>query len=183
MTAEEIEGIIERVRGGDRAAYAAVVREYQHEIWRVAAYALRGRSETEDLVQQAFVVAYHRLDRYERGRDFGAWLRGIARNLVRDRVKAQARESRRMQRYLTHLEGSATTDGEADARETSLRRALSDCREKLSSQAREALALRYDEGLDFAGVARAMGRTVAAARQLLQRTRLDLRHCIEGKLA
>jgi RNA polymerase sigma-70 factor (ECF subfamily) len=177
-----IEQAIERVRAGDTAAYRLVVRAYQHEIWRVAAYALGTRLETEDLAQQAFVVAYQRIDRFERGRDFGAWLRGIARNLVRDQVRKKAREDQRMRRYLAYLEASVPKD-DADAREAEMRRALAACREELPDAAREALALRYDEGHDFSRVAEAIGRTVAGARQLLQRTRLQLRQCIEGRLA
>lgn len=181
MRAEEIDEVIGRVRGGDADAYAEVVRAYQHEIWRVAAFALGNGQQTEDLVQQSFVVAYQRLERYERGRDFGAWLRGIARNLVRDQVRKRAREDQRMKRYLVYLE--ARSADVADAREESLRAALAECREELSEGAREALALRYERGHDFSAVAEAIGRTVAGARQLLQRTRLQLRHCIEGKLS
>ena len=181
MRAEEVDEVIERVRGGQVEAYAEVVRFYQHQIWRVVAYALRTRAESEDLVQQTFVVAYRELDRFERGRDFGAWLRGIARNLVREQVRKRAREEVRMRRYLDHLE--ALDVDRADDREAALRRALTECRETLPDAAREALALRYDAGHDFSSVASAIGRTVAGARQLLQRTRRELRHCIEGKLA
>lgn len=181
MEAEAIDSVIERVRAGDIAAYGEIVRAYQHDIWRVTAFALGGPDVTEDLVQQAFVIAYRRLDRYERGRDFGAWLRGIARNLARDQVRKRAREDARMKRYLHHLEARSVDD--ADDREARLCAALRACREELSATAREALSLRYDEGCDFGAVAAAMGRTVAGARQLLQRTRLSLRHCIEGRLA
>ena len=181
MEASEIDSVIKRVRGGDVAAYGQIVRSYQNEIWRVTAFALGSSNATEDLVQQAFVVAYQRLHRYQRGRDFGAWLRGIARNLVRDQVRKKAREDVRMRRYLHHLEARAVAD--ADDREERLRAALQACRDELSEAAREALALRYDEGCDFAAVAAAIGRTVAGARQLLQRARLQLRHCIDGRLA
>ncbi len=183
MKAGDIEMVIEKVQAGDQVAYGAVVRAYQHELWRVASYALRSQDETEDLVQQAFVVAYQQLDRYERGRDFPAWLRGIARNLVRERVRQRSREDQRMRRYLTYLEAQAPHDAAADAREVALRAALRTCRDDLSEPSRRALAARYDGGQDFSEVASAIGRTVAGARQLLQRARLQLRQCIEGKLA
>lgn len=175
--------VIDRVKRGDTEAYGAIVRAYQHDVWRVAAFALSGRDESEDLVQQAFVVAYQRIDDYERGRDFGAWVRGIARNLVRDHVRRRAREDRRMMRYLSHLEAQAGEDEAADAREETLREALVACREKLSEPARDALALRYERAQSFTRIAAAIGRTVAGARQLLQRTRMELRHCIQGRLA
>ncbi len=182
MRDEEIDRVIERVRAGDTAAYREVVRHHQRDVWRVVAFALSRPEETEDLVQQAFVLAYQQLDRFERGRDFGAWLRGIARNLARAELRRRAREDRRMDRYLHYLEAQAPDDRGPDTREERLRRALAECREHLPESAKEALALRYDRAWSFASVARALGRTVAGARQLLQRARLDLRHCIEGKL-
>lgn len=183
MNAEEIDAVVAQVRAGHTEAYAEIVRAHQHEVWRVAAFALGSSQQTEDLVQQVFVIAYQRIDRFEKGRDFGAWLRGIARNLVRDEVRKRAREARRNKRYRVHLEVLAEDGAAAEARAASMRRALAECREALSDSAREALSLRYEAGHDFTAVAEAIGRTVAGARQLLQRTRRELRHCIEGKLA
>jgi len=176
-----IDDALARVRRGDTAAYGDVVRAYQHEIWRVAAFALRDRAGTEDLVQQTFVEAYARLDRFESGRDFGAWLRGIARNLVRQELRRRARDNRRLLGYSSHLD--ALGDADADVREDALRRALADCAAALPEAAQRALELRYRDALDFTAVAKAVGRTVAGARQLLQRARNDLRHCIQEKLA
>ena len=79
-----LDSVIQAVRQGRVEAYAAVVRRHQEEIWQIAAYSLRDASETEELVQRVFVQAYTRLGSYELGRDFGAWLRAIARNLVRE---------------------------------------------------------------------------------------------------
>ena len=183
MNANEIDDIIDRVGRGETSAYAGIVRAYQHQIWRVAVFALQSREETEDLVQQAFVIAYRDLDRYQRGRDFGAWLRGIARNLVREHIRRRVREGRNYRSYHVHLAALGTEDASRDEREASLRKALGECRDELSDQARTAIELRYERALDFAAIADAIGRTVAGARQLLQRTRLQLRNCIQGKLA
>ena len=82
--------------------------------------------------------------------------------------------------YSNHLD--ALGDSEADVREDALRRALADCAEALPEASRRALELRYRDALDFTAIAEAVGRTVAGARQLLQRARNDLRHCIQEKL-
>jgi len=182
MTAAQIDQVIERVLAGEQQAYGRIVRRYQQELWRVAAFALRDRAQTEDLVQQAFVTAYTKLDSFERGRDFGAWLRGITRNLARQELRRRARDDRRLMSYLAHLEALGDDDS-ADEHEAALRSALADCEQHLPQPARKALRLRYSEALDFAAVADAIGRTVAGARQLLQRVRLQLRDCIQEKLA
>jgi RNA polymerase sigma-70 factor, ECF subfamily len=177
-----IDELIAEVREGNLEAYGEVVRRHQREVWQVASFALHDKTGTEDLVQQAFVVAYERLAGFERGRDFGAWVRAIARNLAREEIRRRVRKQRLLGGYADHL-ASLGDDDHADEREAALRRALADCEEGLGPDARRALALRYREARDFTTVAAALDRTVAAARQLLQRVRADLRACIEGKLA
>ncbi|MHC4505763.1 MAG: RNA polymerase sigma factor [Planctomycetota bacterium] len=88
---ENVKLAIDAVLGGRIEAYAEVVRAYQSDVWRVAAYALRDVSTTEDLVQQVFVYAYMSLESYDADRDFGVRLRSIARNLVRNEIRRSAR--------------------------------------------------------------------------------------------
>ena len=45
----------------------------------------------DDIAQETFVVAYKKLTMFERGTNFGAWLRTIARNLVRNELRRQGR--------------------------------------------------------------------------------------------
>ncbi len=183
MTPDETRAVIERVRGGDVEAYAELVSAFQRDVWRVVAFALRDPDGTEDLVQQSFVTAYLRLDSFQPGRDFRPWVRGIARNVLREELRRRGRTSARMRRYRAHLETVGRDDPAADRREDELREALARCREGLSENTRHALDLRYGHSLGFAQIADSLGRTVAAARQLLQRARLALRTCIQERLA
>ena len=73
-------------------------------------------------------------------------------------------------------------DGEDDDPLAAHRAALTACRGTLPEPAAEALRLRYEGGKPFAEVADALGRTVAGARQLVQRTRSLLRDCVERRL-
>ena len=174
---------IRQVLAGDVDAYAEVVQAHQHEVWRVAAYALRDRAATEDLVQQVFLAAYTKLDQYDPGRDFGAWIRTIARNQVRNELRRSARETRWLGRYREHLAQRLERSDAADAAEQELRDRLARCREELSPPAREALSLRYEQSQGFDEIATTLGRTVAATRQLLSRVRAALRRCLEAQEA
>lgn len=173
--------IVARVRAGDVEAFSPLVREHQESVWRTVSFVLADRALAEDLVQQAFVDAYRKLGGFRDGGDFGAWVRGIARNLVRQELRRRGREERRLDVYREHLE--AREDGEADARELELHAALARCRDQLPEDSRTALAMRYERGLDFSEIAEEMGRTLGGARQLLQRVRGNLRRCIEQRLA
>ena len=155
---------------------------YQQDIWRIVVYVLIDTSAAEDLVQEVFVQAWFSIDAFKEGRDFGPWLRTIARNAVRKELRRQMREDRRVATYQERVV-ARMEDGEAhQQRDAQLRDALAACRKKLSTQASQALDLRYERGQGFDAIAETLGRTVAAARQLLTRTRVTLRECVEFRL-
>src|ERR1051325_5886905 len=103
MNNPEIDSVVMRVLGGEIDAYEAIVRCYQAEVWKVVAAMLLDMPRTEDLVQQTFINAYQHLHHYQRGRDFGAWLKQIARNQVRQEIRGRAREGHRLERYQNQL--------------------------------------------------------------------------------
>ena len=178
----ETDGIVTRVLGGDIDAYEAIVRAYQHEIWKVVSAMLFNRHQTEDLVQRTFINAYQHLHRYQLGRDFGAWLKEIARNEVRQELRRGMREDRRLEIYQIHV--LQTYDASIDSATTDdLEQALQKCSEQMPPASAEVVKLRYQAGRSFTEIAAHLGRTVEATRQHLARIRLGLRECIEKHLA
>jgi len=182
MNAVETERCIALVLSGQLDAYAELVQAYQQDVWRVVAAMLLDTQKTEDLVQQAFVNAYRHLDRFEPGRDFGRWLKEIARNLVRHELRTRWREDRRLELYRRHLL-SACDDADAADTENRVAEALAGCEQNLPADAANLVNLRYRQALDFGQIASRVGRTVEATRQQLARIRLALRDCIQRKLA
>jgi RNA polymerase sigma-70 factor (ECF subfamily) len=183
MSTPEADRIVTEVLGGRIEAYAGIVRLYRRDVWRVVAALLRDAQQTEELVQQVFVDAYAVLSRYETGRDFGAWIKSIARNLVREELRRRDREARRLQLYRNHLEARLRDDATDEQHAQRLSEAQAACRERLADTARQALDLRYGESRSHEEVAAALGRSVEAVRQLLFRVRVVLRDCIEHRLA
>ena len=84
--------------------FADLVKEHQVSM-RVFVRSLGVESVwVDDLAQDAFVVAYREMDSYDPDRDFGKWLRGIARNLVRNELRKQGRHRRILHESLSqHL--------------------------------------------------------------------------------
>jgi RNA polymerase sigma-70 factor (ECF subfamily) len=179
----ETEVLVSRVLAGEVESFAALVRRHEKEVWRVGAAMLGDRSATANLVQQTFVNAYEHLEQYRPGHDFSRWLKGIARNLVREDLRRSEREGRTMIAYRDYLLDLYSDEGRAEQHARDLQRAVAACREQLAPAASKALALHYDEGLTVEEVASAIARTVAATRQLLFRARLALRVCVEKRLA
>jgi len=182
MESEQVEAVVDRVLGGEQESFTDLVRAFQQDVWRVCAFALHDVTGTEEMVQRALVQAYFKLDTFDTRRDFRAWIRAIARNELRQEFRQRSRYRERLKRYRTHVETLMADDEQAEHYESELRDALRHCRERLTEPARRALDLRYGRSMDFTDIADALGRSVAAARQLLQRTRLTLRLCIEGRM-
>jgi RNA polymerase sigma factor (sigma-70 family) len=71
--------LVTRARSGDVDAFTELVRSYQAMALGYAYSSLGDFQVAEDIVQQAFVVAYRNLSRLEKPERFGGWLRGIVR--------------------------------------------------------------------------------------------------------
>jgi RNA polymerase sigma-70 factor (ECF subfamily) len=176
------EQIIGHVLSGHTEAFAELVRLYQREVWAVVSAMLLDRTKTEDLVQQTFVNAYQRLDRFERERDFGAWIKEIARNQVRQELRSRQREGHRLELYHRHL-STQMEDPPVLEGQKRLADALVECIQKLPTAAAEMIQMRYEDAMDFGRIAAQLGRTVEATRQHLARIRITLRDCIRKRLA
>ncbi len=173
---------IENVLAGELDQYHDIVRFYEADVFRIAAPVLGSRSAAEDVTQEVFITAYQRLESFDLSQPFRPWLLGIAVNLVRNELRRRSRETARMELYSYYLGAVESDDRPPDSQEAASV-ALVKCREGLAKVAAVAIRSRYDEGLDLEAVADRLQRSVTATRQLLYRTRITLRDCIESHLA
>lgn len=179
----EVDRIVERVLKGQIEAYSEIVRRFQKDVWKIAAVALQERDATADLVQEILVEAYFHLGRYQAGRDFGAWLRGVARNHVREMLRSRSRETRLLQSYRDRLAERLADADSCDRHEASMSEAHRRCREQLPPHSVQVLALRYEEDLSHQDIASRLGKSMEAVKQLLYRVHLLLRDCIQKRMA
>lgn len=136
----------------------------------------------DDLAQEAFLVAWRERDCFDRQRDIGKWLRGIARNLVRNELRKQARRQRLLHEGLTQLlvEAADSEDAPGAPSWAACRMpALRDCVEQLPPKSRQLVAGRYGDGWKAPDLADHLGMTAAAVRQALARIRQQLKSCVD----
>lgn len=174
--------LIDTVRAGQHDAFAEVVRRYQGEVWKVVAGMLSGLRRSEDLVQQVFIKAFFALDEFDTAREFGPWIRTLARNEVRQHLRSREREGRRLdvyqQQLLVHL-----ADAEIETRQAAREARLADCLEKLDGPVADAVRARYESGQSFAEIGTRLQRSADAVRVMIGRARVLLRACIESQPA
>src|SRR3712207_1095049 len=85
------DGLVERARRGDTAAYEELVHRYQGIAFRTAYVVAGSASDAEDAAQEAFVKAYRALGRFRPGAPFRPWLLQIVVNEARNRRRSAGR--------------------------------------------------------------------------------------------
>jgi RNA polymerase sigma factor (sigma-70 family) len=67
--------------GGDRTAYAGLVRRYYGRVFLVCLGVLGNVHDAEDVAQDAMIQGFQRIRQLRDGDQFGGWIVAIARNL------------------------------------------------------------------------------------------------------
>ena len=162
--------------------FADLVKEHQVSL-RVFVRSLGVESGwVDDLAQDTFVVAYREMGSHDPDRDFGKWLRGIARNLVRNELRKQGRHRRILHESLSqHLLDLAENEKDREVDVTQLS-ALRDCVEQLPGRSRELVRSRYYEGWDATILADKFEMKAATVRQTLLRIRRQLYQCVNQRV-
>jgi len=164
-----------------------VTAEALHERYLDAVFAyvsrrVPGREEAEDLCAEVFAAAFAALPRFRGRCSPYLWLLGIARRKVADALRRRASRRESLASELEAVDGCDglealpwTGEGpEAAALQGETRRKVRELLDELKEEQREALLLRYVEGLTIAEISVVMGRSPAAVNSLLQRARAAL---------
>lgn len=139
-------------------------------------------SSVDDLFQEAVLVAWRRLGDYDRSRPFGAWMRGIARNLVMDHLSRLGRERPTDDALLDAIERRAEEHDGADREDFRARlERLDECVAALPEEYRSAIHHCYRLDAPLARVAAEAGASVEAIKKRLQRARAMIAACMERK--
>ncbi len=141
----------------------------------------------DDIAQEAFIVAYERLDEFDVERDFGAWVRGIARNLVINERRKDARRKRILSDNLTDILVRTSSVPEAEEEElgdrgTAKLAALRQCMSELPDKSRTLIQARYEKEESAPDIAEKLDMKAPAVRKALERVREALRKCMEEKM-
>jgi RNA polymerase sigma-70 factor (ECF subfamily) len=161
--------LVERAQGGEADAFGRLYDQYSDTVYRYIYYRVGGRATAEDLTSETFLRALRRIGTFTwQGRDFGAWLVTIARNLVADHFK-----SSRFRLEVTTGEMLDANEVERSPEDSVLESlsnaALLEAVRKLNPQQQECVTLRFLQGLSVAETARIMGKNEGAIKTLQYR--------------
>jgi RNA polymerase sigma-70 factor (ECF subfamily) len=184
--------LLQRLRAGEEAAFAELVRREGGRMLAVAKRILRSEDDAHDALQDAFLAAFRHLPEFAGDSRLSTWLHRIAINAALMRLRSH---KRRREDPIEPLLPAFEADGHfsppgpmwrADAasalegRETAaLVRA---CIDRLPESHRTVLVLRNIEGLDTAETAATHGLGLDAVKMRLHRARQALRSLLEPHL-
>ncbi|GAA3088346.1 MULTISPECIES: ECF subfamily RNA polymerase sigma factor, BldN family [Streptomyces] len=161
--------LVERAQAGESDAFGRLYDQYSDTVYRYIYYRVGGKATAEDLTSETFLRALRRISTFTwQGRDFGAWLVTIARNLVADHFK-----SSRFRLEVTTGEMLDANEVERSPEDSVLESlsnaALLDAVRRLNPQQQECVTLRFLQGLSVAETARVMGKNEGAIKTLQYR--------------
>jgi RNA polymerase sigma-70 factor (ECF subfamily) len=158
--------LVELARNGDKDAFGQLYDHYQPSVYRFLYYRVGSMTLAEDLTAETFFRALRSMHSFRwQGKDFGAWLMTIARNLTADHFKAGRTRLEQTTEDMQTLD--STSDGPeievlSSLTNESLLRALGE----LPTEQRECLIMRFLQGLSIAETAEILGRSSGAVKQL-----------------
>lgn len=153
----------------------------QSRLYRYIATLVAVHADAEDLFQKTCLTAWQERRRFEVGRDFYAWLCGVARNHVRHYYRSQQRD--RVYLDPDVVEQLAERLLQEDDYFQSRQQALAGCLDKLPQRQKQLIENYYQNGQTVKTYAAARGQAAEATYKMLQRIRAALHACIEATLA
>jgi RNA polymerase sigma-70 factor (ECF subfamily) len=164
--ASRLIALVELARSGDSEAFGMLYDHYNASVYRFIYYRVGSVALAEDLMSETFFRALRSMSSFKwQGKDFGAWLMTIARNLTADHYKA----GRTRLEFATEDMGAhdSATDGPENAVLASLtNEALLQALGELPTEQQECLIMRFLQGLSIAETAKVLGRSDGAVKQL-----------------
>jgi RNA polymerase sigma-70 factor (TIGR02952 family) len=165
----DVWGWVRAAQAGDAEAFGRLYDHYVTLVHRYAYHRVGDRATAEDVTSETFVRALRRIDSLSfQGRDVGAWLVTIARNIILDQVKSS--RFRLEVSTADMRDADRVTDGPEDTVLQYLtNQQLLACVQQLGSEQQECIVLRFLHGLSVSETAEIMGKKDGAIKALQHR--------------
>lgn len=176
--------LIDEALAGQSAAFGQLVERYQDRLYNTMVHVVGCHEAARDVVQDAFVQAFVKLDTFQRHSAFYTWLYRIAFNMaVSHRRRQKPRVSLEQTREMTGHEPVDDNHSPEDPvqrqeRAEMVHAALAN----LTEEHREVLVLREMEGCDYERIAEILDVPIGTVRSRLFRARMQLRDLLKTVL-
>lgn len=186
---------VARTLAGEREAYRVLVERHSAYVYRVA-YRMTGNPhDAEEVVQEAFLRAYQKLQQFTGNANFGTWVYRIAANYAIDRLRQKKNEEARRENPDRQAEGETASDPlsrvkaqapdpERLASSAQLAEKMKEALDALTPAERTAIVMRHWDGCGIEEIAEVLKSNSSAAKntvfRAVQKLRLALKPFSKG---
>jgi RNA polymerase sigma-70 factor (ECF subfamily) len=178
----DVVDLVARAQAGNAEAFGSLYDRYVDVVYRYIYYRVSNQALTEDMVSETFLRALRRITSFTwQGRDFGAWLITIARNLIADHYKS----SRYKLEVATAdmVDADRATDGpENEVLDSITNMTLLEAVKMLGAEQQECIVLRFLQGFSVSETALAMGKNDGAIKALQYRAVQSLKRLLPAEM-
>ncbi|MGJ8679985.1 sigma-70 family RNA polymerase sigma factor [Paraglaciecola sp.] len=165
------------------ALFASFIRQYQARLRSFIRGMGVANHAVDDIAQETFLTAYKKLDEFDQEKDFGNWLYGIARNILRNELRKDARQSRIMDEKLSHyLLDEFELDYEPSDQKGDEILALQECIKTLPDKSKTLIDKKYTQEWKTQLLTDHFSMSDTAIRLALMRIRRKLKTCMDYRL-
>jgi RNA polymerase sigma-70 factor (ECF subfamily) len=168
--------MIGQTLAGQTAAFGQLVEKYQDRLFNTLLHVVDNAEDAKDVVQEAFVQAFLKLETFQGASAFYTWLYRIAFNLAATHRRRRMAMRTAEQASLDASRGRPPEDGpsgrvERDERVRQVRQAIA----ALGEEHRVVVVLREIDGCCYEEIAEILDLPIGTVRSRLHRARLQLR--------
>ena len=167
--------LIEKCRSNDQLAQMEIYDAYCQAMFNVAYNFVREDDVAQDVMQEAFIKAFRKIDSFTGESTFGAWLKRIVINQSLDHLKKKKLETVELNEQVYQL--GSDENWEIEDNGISLQ-AIYQCIEQLPMKCKNVVKLYMLEGYDHQEVAQILEISEVASRSQLSRGKTKLKELI-----
>jgi RNA polymerase sigma factor (sigma-70 family) len=173
------EAVIARCKRGDRKAQYEIYKLYSKAMYHVALRITGDTLEAEDVLQDAFLTAFGKIDTYRNEAAFGAWLKKIVVNVALNQVrkrKYQFAEIEENEDYEDEAPKQTQAEEELSYQVEQIQKAIG----ALPDGFRIVFSLYLLEGYDHQEIAEILGISVSTSKSQYNRAKKKLQEMLKS---
>ena len=169
-----ITNLVERCKKSDKNAQLELYKAYYKAMYNTALRILKDNFEAEDMMQEAFLTAFTKMDSYKGEVAFGAWLKRIVINKSLTQLKKNNRYEEVKMEVITNDE---IEDEAIDYKGLNPKSVLNTL-QSLKENYRVVLTLNLIEGYDYDEIAQILNYTNENVRTTISRAKKKLKQVL-----
>ncbi|GAA0873056.1 RNA polymerase sigma factor RpoE [Gangjinia marincola] len=183
LTQPHISSLLAQCKQGDQRAQLKVYDLYYKAMYNTARRIVHDAAEAEDIMQEAFLKAFSKLDSFREDSSFGSWLKRI---VVNHSIRAYHQQIKMQKVAYEHVEHEVMTHHQRVVLEKNevtaakVKRVLS-ALNSLKENYRLSLTLHLIEGYDYEEVSTIMEISYANCRTMISRAKEKLRKILTNE--